>query len=284
MKIRLSAFADEIDKRLEKQIEVLKANRVSFVELRSIDGINVKDFTNEQAQTYAKQIEDAGLAVWSLGSPLGKEEITVDFNEYEKTVRRVCEIANIFKTDKIRIFSFFHAYDEKEKVFDYLRKMVKIANEYGVALYHENEKEIYGDTTERVLEIAQNVAGLKFIYDPANYVQVGEKAQNTLALMRDKTAYYHIKDVIAETDELVPAGYGSGEIGQLVAGIEKDTVLTLEPHLAIFEGYAQIDNTEMKNKFHFDSNEEAFNFAAKSLKDVLLANGYREVDDGFEKN
>ena len=36
-------------------------------------------------------------------------------------------------------------------------------------IYHENEKDIYGDSLERVLELKQNVQGLKFVYDPANF-------------------------------------------------------------------------------------------------------------------
>ncbi|MFQ7076941.1 MAG: hypothetical protein ACLRSW_02880 [Christensenellaceae bacterium] len=36
-------------------------------------------------------------------------------------------------------------------MFDYLNKMAETASAFGVTLYHENEKEIYGDTADRVL-------------------------------------------------------------------------------------------------------------------------------------
>ncbi len=281
--IRLSAFADEISKDLSTQIRVLKEHDVYLIELRSVDGVNVSEFSDEQAIAYQAQIEKEGLSVWSIGSPLGKVDIQVDFTEYEKTVRRVCRLATIFKTDKIRIFSFFNAYEEKEKVFDYLRKMVKIAQEYGVELYHENEKDIYGDTLARVEEVLENVPGLKCIYDPVNYLQVGEEPTKTLAAMAARTGYFHIKDAVKETGELVPAGYGDGGIKELVASVNADMVLTLEPHLTIFEGYAQIDATELKNKFHFDSNEEAFGMAAVSLKKILAECGYQEKKGVFIK-
>ena len=80
-----------------------------------------------------------------------------------------------------------------------------------------------------------------------------------------KTDYFHIKDVISSTQELVPAGFGDGKIDKLVDMIDKDVVLTLEPHLAIFSGYANIDNTEMKNKFTFSSNQEAFDTAVNAF-------------------
>ena len=115
--------------------------------------------------------------------------------------------------------------------------MVNIAKEYGVELYHENEKEIFGDTAERVLKIMQNVKGLKYVYDPANYLQVGENADKTLDLLHEKTDYFHIKDVISEKGTLVPAGYGDGKIKELISRISNDKVLTIEPHLAVFDAY-----------------------------------------------
>ena len=73
------------------------------------------------------------------------------------------------------------------------------------------------------------------------------------------------------------------EGNKLVADITDDKVLTLEPHLKIFDGYKGIDNTEMKNKYVFDTNEEAFDCAVASMKKVLINNGYKEVDGKFVK-
>ena len=60
-------------------------------------------------------------------------------------------------------------------------------------------------------------------------------------------------------------------------------MLTLEPHLALFEGYAAIDNTVMKNKFTFKDNNESFDAAVTALKKILTAEGYKETNGGFEK-
>ena len=107
--IRLCAFSDEASDSLEGQIAALLRNNIKLTDLRSVGGVNVKDFTNEQAEAYAKQLAENGIRVWAIGSPLGKADISEDFSEYEKTVRRVCEIANIFGCDKIRVFSFYNA-------------------------------------------------------------------------------------------------------------------------------------------------------------------------------
>lgn len=281
--IKLCAFSDEAGSSLKEQIEALKRNKISLMELRSIDKKNVADFTIEEALEYQKQMEENGISVWSIGSPIGKVNINVDFEEYLKKVAHVCEIAKIFKTNRIRMFSFFHAYEAEEKVYEYLRKMVEVASSYGVDLYHENEKDIFGDTAERVLKVMENVSGLKYIYDPANYLQCDQAASVTLSMFHSKTDYFHIKDVIVESGQLVPAGYGDGMISELVKRIKDDKTLTLEPHLTVFDSYKDIDNTEMKHKFTYKDANEAFDAAVKALKDILINAGYKEENGVFCK-
>ena len=281
--IRLSAFSDEAGKSIQEQIDAMKRNGISLTELRSIDGKNVSDFTIEEANEYQKIFEENGISVWSIGSPIGKADIEVDFEVYKNKVRHVCELAKVFKTDKIRMFSFWHANEKEEKVYRYLREMVAIGNEYGVQMCHENEKDIFGDIAERVLKIMQNVSGLKYIYDPANFLQCDEPSDKTLDLFHDKTEYFHIKDVIMATGELVPAGYGDGNIKELLARIKDDKVLTLEPHLAVFDAYKSIDNSEMKHKFAYKSANEAFDAAVSALKTLLNEVGYTEENGVFVK-
>ena len=281
--IKLSAFSDEAGNSIKEQISALKRNGISLMELRSIAGKNVAEFTEEEAKTYQKELEENGISVWSIGSPLGKVDIDVDFSEYCEKVRHVCKLANIFKAQRIRMFSFFNAYEKEEKVFAYLQEMVKIGKEYGVYMCHENEKDVFGDTAERVLKIMQNVDGLKYVYDPANYLQCGQSADETLATFHAKTDYFHIKEVIASTGELVPAGYGDGKIKELVAKIDSEKVLTLEPHLMEFDAYKSIDNTEMKHKFTFANEQEAFDAAVVALKNILKELNYKEEKGEFVK-
>ena len=282
-KIKLAAFADEADGSLLGQIAALNNNGVYALELRTVAGKNVADFTASESKEYFKSLSDNGISVWSIGSPLGKVNIDVDFNAYLDKVKRVCETANIFNAKKIRTFSFFNAYGERNRVMDYLSKMVEVACSFNVTLCHENEKEIYGDTADRVQDIMDNVKGLKFIYDPANYLQVGEDADFTLNKFHAVTEYFHIKDVIKATDELVPAGEGDGKIDKLVNMIDRDVTLTLEPHLAVFDAFKSIDNTQMKHKFHFKDNVEAFSAAVTALKNILLNSGYAENNGVFVK-
>ena len=279
--VKLCAFADEYSPKLLEQIQGLKSNGISYIELRNVDGKNVLDLTLEEAKNVHQVLKDNGIKVWSIGSPIGKVDINCDFEVYKQKVHHVCKLANEFETDKIRMFSFFHAYEKSELVFTYLNEMCKIASLYGVKLHHENEKDVYGDTIERVIEIMQNVDGLYYIFDPANYIQCGQDCAVGLEKLFKTTGYLHIKDVIRETGQLVPAGYGDGNIREMIQMVDRDIVLTIEPHLAVFEGYSNIDNTEMSHKFIFNSNKEAFNFAVKSIKELLIEGGYKEINGEF---
>lgn len=283
--IRLCAFADEAGSSLQSQINALLRNNIHLLEIRTVDSVNIGDMTLERAKEVAAILKKNNIAVWSLGSPMGKVSLEdgFDFDAYLTKVEHMCQLANIFGTDKIRMFSFFNAYDKKEQVFSYLTRMVEVAQGYGVQLCHENEKKVYGDTVERVQELMENVPGLKFVYDPANFIQLGEKAEVSLNALHNHMEYFHIKDTIAETQELVPAGMGDGAIPSLIERIQGDCVLTLEPHLAVFDGYATIDDEVMKNRFHFKNNDEAFDAAVTALKGLLAAQGYFEKDGGFEK-
>lgn len=281
--IRLCAFADEYDVKLDEQIEGLKKNNISLLEIRKVDGVNIADMSEEMAKECLEKLNANGIKVWSLGSPMGKVDVNCDFETYKQKVHHLCKLANIFGTKKIRMFSFFNAYEYSDKVITQLKEMVSIADQYGVELHHENEKEIYGDTIERVLEIYNKVPGLRFVYDPANFIQCEQDCGEAMDKLWDITEYFHIKDVVAETGELVPAGHGAGKIKELVNRIEKDTVMTLEPHLAIFQGYADIDGSEMKHKFHFEDNKAAFNCAVESLKTILVECGYQECDGVYKK-
>ncbi len=284
--IRICAFSDEASPTLYGQIAAMQRNGITLTELRSVEGKNVKDLTLAEAQQIKAALDSAGIAVWSIGSPLGKVDISVDIQEYLKTVAHVCELAGVFACKRIRMFSFFGAYEQPEKVCDYLRRMVQAANQYGVMLCHENEKDIFGDTLERVQLVKQNVPGLAHVYDPANFLQCGQDPAQTLAKLHADTNYFHIKDVVAQTGEIVPAGHGDGRISELIAMLDPDAdvVLTLEPHLRVFAGYAQIDTSEMKNKYTYETNDQAFDAAAAALKELLVQNGYIYEKGGYFKH
>lgn len=280
--IRLCAFSDEVDDSLSGQIAALQRNGISLAELRSVGKKNVSAFFPKEAEEIRRRLHGEGISVWSVGSPLGKCEIGISDGEWAEQVKNICAIANALGTNRVRAFSFFHAYRQGGRVIERLNRAAEIAQSFGVTLCHENEKDVYGDTFARVSELMKNLHGWQFVYDPANFIQVGERAEETLPLAA-KCGYFHIKDVVERTGELVPAGEGDGRIGELIGAVSRDLVLTVEPHLAVFSSYAQIDGSEMKHKYRFDDSAQAFDAAVNALKGLLERQGWIKKNGGYER-
>lgn len=277
MKVKLCAFADEASVDFAEQIKVLQEENIPYIELRGLDGKNVADLTEAEAEHYKKMLDDGGIAVWSIGSPLGKIRMDDDFDAHLQKAENLFKTARILGTDKIRVFSFYTEQKEEDETEIYARmeRMNKLAEKFGMVLYHENEKEIYGDVAVRCDKLLRAVPDLKCVFDPANFVQCGENVAVALKLLEDRIDYYHIKDAL-DDGTVVPAGEGKGCLSSMIAGIKKDTVLTVEPHLAVFDGYASLDRTELKNKYVFKSARAAFSAAVEALRKLLTENGYRE--------
>ena len=53
----ITGFADEIAPAMDEQIAGLQATGVSWVEVRGVDGVNVLDLTDSQAETLREHTE-----------------------------------------------------------------------------------------------------------------------------------------------------------------------------------------------------------------------------------
>ena len=92
----VSCFADEIAESLDRQIEVLSRLGISYVELRSADGINVSDFTMNFAKEVKKKLDQANIRMSAIGSPIGKIGINDDFDAHLQKLSHTEQIADIF--------------------------------------------------------------------------------------------------------------------------------------------------------------------------------------------
>ena len=274
--IKLCAFADEAGDSLADQIKAMQENGIGLLELRSIDKVNVTKFTNEQVKEYKKQLDDAGIGVWSIGSPIGKVKIEDDFNIDLDLCKRTIEIANMFEAKSLRMFSFYGTNGEekyRDTVMERLAKYVEAAKGSGVTLCHENEKGIYGDIAVRCLEIHKNIPELKCVFDPANFVQCGQDTLEAWEMLEPYVFYGHIKDSLAD-GSIVPPGKGIGHLREyLPKFVAKGCqVLTLEPHLKVFSALKDLETPGDESKigmYKFESKREAFDCAVNSLKEII---------------
>ena len=280
VRFKLSAFSDEYSPNLDSQIEGLLKNKVKMTELRNIDGVNVSDLTPMQAMDVKKKLDACGISVSAIGSPLGKIQITDPMDVHLEKLKQTCDTAEIMGCRRIRMFSFYipdGKYDEyRNEVIDRIGRMLDIAETYGLSLCHENEKGIYGDTAERCLDLLDAFDGrLGCVFDPANFIQCGtEPFPHAYYMLAPYMNYMHIKDA-HRNGTIVPAGMGVGCIPELLAVINNartgDFILTVEPHLRVFDGLAALDggvqHTAIGNTFA--TAEEAFAAAITATRNCF---------------
>ncbi len=293
MRWMLSAFADEAAESLAEQIEALREVGISRLEIRGVDGQNIGNITPSQAKEIRKRLDDAGIAVSSVGSPFGKIKVSDHFAPHFDQFQAGLEVAHILGASTIRMFSFFtdgKPHEQcKDIVLERLEKFLTAARGSGILLCHENEKGIYGDTAAHCLELhevfGQRMGG---VFDPANYLQCGDRTLEAHRLVGPYITYYHVKDVSLDSGCIVPAGEGDGQIVELLRLLREkpgETYITLEPHLQVFSGLAQLEEdggASIKHKYRFASNREAFRVAAEALKRCLSQAGYTEKNGYWE--
>ena len=272
MNFKLAAFADEADGRLSQQIKAMTENGIDYLEIRGVDGENISDISNEKAKEIRRQLDDAGLAVWSLGSPYGKIGICDDFSAHLDKFRHGLELADILGAKHIRMFSFYVPSDDAEhyrdEVFSRLEQFVDAAKGSGIILCHENEKGIYGDVADRCAEIHKEFPSLKAVFDPANFIQCGQDTKAAWNMLSPYVEYMHIKDAMAD-GSVVPAGKGIGELPYLLEQY-KGSVLTLEPHLSVFDGFDKLEASEKtKMGYCYPTSRAAFDAAVNAIKELI---------------
>ncbi len=273
--IKLCAFADETSPEIDLQIETLKRNSIPYLEIRNVDSVNIAKITLEKAKEVKSKLEANGLAVWSLGSPYGKIKITDDFAPHLDEFKYGLELAHELGAKCIRLFSFYEADDStRDIVMERLNAFVEAAKGSGVVLCHENEKGIYGDIASRCLDIHKTLPELKCVFDPANFVQSNQDTKEAWELLHNYIYYMHIKDALFG-GKIVPPGEGDGNIPYLVKEYSKQGggIMTLEPHLMVFDGLAALEadeKTEIDN-FSYPDNDTAFDVATNALKEIIKA-------------
>ncbi len=272
----LSAFADEVSQDPKEQMDALEANGIHYVELRGAWGLNVMKFTDAQCADLKKQLTDRGFGVSCIASPIGKVRIDEDYRKHFDLFKRAVDLAEMFDSKYIRIFSYYPPEGESIAVYrgvvvDRLNEKVDYVANRDVTLVLENEKHLFGAVPERCVYLFAAVRSKKLVsaFDPANFVNmdVRDVYHTCWIPLRAFTGYFHIKDFkYGQEERAVPAGQGDGDIPRILRDAAADGYtgfLALEPHLAKAEHSTG------------QTGPDLFRVAADALKKICADIGWR---------
>ena len=286
-KYKISGFADEISGSLDKQIEGLNSLGIGYIEIRGVDGNNIIFHKQDTVERIKYRLDNAGIKVSSIGSPLGKIGIDEPFEKHFEDFKRAVEVAHYMNSRYIRMFSFYVPQKEslenegkweeiKKEVFNRIGRFVDYANNNDIILLHENEKGIFGEKAPECLELMKNFYGnhFKAIFDFANFVQAGQNTLEAYKLLKDYIVYIHVKDARMTDGKVMPAGYGDGHVKEILSDLFEngfDGYLSLEPHLFDFTGFELLEKGGKLKKLDMGvmSGFESFSLAYDALKKLL---------------
>ena len=151
--------------------------------------------------------------------------------------------------------------------------MIAYAKEQDVILLHENEKDIYGDTADRCIDLMKELScdHFKAVFDPANFVQCKQDTKYAYENLKDYVVYMHIKDALFADGKVVPAGCGDGNVEYVINALMEngyDGYLSLEPHLGSFEGLASLELDDKMEGLP-KGGEGTFTLAYRALCEIL---------------
>lgn len=242
----ISAFADEISPDPQEQIDVLASAGVRHIELRSIHKTNVLDLTDLQVAEFKSLLDRNRFKLSAIGSPIGKVKIDQPFEPHLTRFKRAIELCQVFDTPNIRVFSYYppgEAVDWngvgpewEQEVFARMTAKMRLAEQHGVRLVHENEHRIYGDSPRRVMNLFMQIRSEAFraVYDAANYVFCGYDPWEGWNETKAHTVHFHIKDWKAGEQHGCLAGEGDGRWPDVIAeAVQRgySGFATMEPHL-----------------------------------------------------
>lgn len=283
---KISAFGDEIAQDLDEQLTTLNALKIGGLDLRGAWGKNVLHMEDDDLFKVVEVCNAHNVTVACLGSPIGKSPIEAPIEEEIGSLRKIFHVGEIVGCRRIRMFSFYppdpeggrhpssnEGYDAYVATsVERLSKLADLAETEGFTLLLENEKGIVTDTlarSEAVMKAVDSPA-LRFLWDSANFVQVGEAqvVERGWPMVGDMIGYVHIKDAVLSDGHVVPAGEGDGQLHLLLTHLKASGyqgVLALEPHLKIAghsTGFSGAEGMEM---------------AVTALRKVMAATGCTEV-------
>ncbi|MCF7668307.1 MAG: sugar phosphate isomerase/epimerase [Verrucomicrobia bacterium] len=255
-----SGIADEAGDPIEIQIKATKELGWKHIEARNVivddfEKGNIHDIPDSAFDALVHKLEDAGIKINCFGSTIGNWAAKIEdpFEPTLETAKRAIPRMQRLGTKLIRIMSFAirEAEDQmREERFKRLRELTKMFLDASIQPVHENCMNYGGLGWTFMLDLLENVPGLKVVYDTGNPVFNDDRTKPAPYPKQDPWEYYshirehiahvHIKDAVwnpekNDADYTYP-GEGDGQIPRILEDLFAngyDAGISIEPHLAV---------------------------------------------------
>src|SRR5215472_16647890 len=148
--LKLGVITDEISQDLDHALAVARELGLQFVELRMMWNKNLMDLKQDEMKEARRLLTKYGMKVTDIASPFLKVDAPgfttkegqrdtfnarFGYKEQPAVLERAMELAKVFETDKIRVFSFWRI-EKPDQVFDLvvsdLRKALEKAKKQNI--------------------------------------------------------------------------------------------------------------------------------------------------------
>jgi sugar phosphate isomerase/epimerase len=256
---KLGVVTDEISDDLKEAVEIAKSWGLEYIELHKVWGKNICDADEATLSKTLRIVKESGLIVTNIDSLTLRCDLDNDeeYSEHMKHFMRSIQIAPLFDTNVVRLFSFWkeeNLDDEKwDRIFEKMELPIKIAEKEGIILGFENVSSGNIGTSDDLIKLFKNFdsPNLKLIWDPGNAYAAGEDNPfpDGYEKIKSKIIHIHIKDALRDEqgkNTWKPVGQGKVDYKGHFEGLLKDNyqgVIALETHCASASG-SKIEGTK----------------------------------------
>lgn len=254
----LSGISDEAGPSLDTQIKAHKELGWEHMSIRTIDGTNIHDLSEEDFDVAYGKLQNAGMQVIEFSSLIGNwaKSIEVEFDVTIGEVNRSIERMKKLGTKMVRVMSYaqepWGQRQYADERFRRLRAIIRRFDEAGITAIHENCMNYGGFSARHTLRLVEEVPGLKLVFDTGNPVFQRDRAvgepypwQNPLEFyeaVKEHVAHVHVKDCLnplegeTEPERYTMPGEGQAMIPEILQALKRDNydgAIAIEPHLAM---------------------------------------------------